>query len=365
MKTGGFSKLNNLITEEGPRRFEKTETPEFKRWFGKSKVVDSEGKPLPVYRGEHGEEDLKTRLASYSFGSPETASTYAMQPNDRVKDKEAKNPRVMKVYLRIENPFIESDDPFIDFSQIGKAFNKQECEALALKFADAIMHTNNWEERSEELGVDTVEEFIEAGGDLENLYFDAYRFFNDFEVVDKLKSLGFDGAIHEGNGESSMELEYKVFSLNQVKSVFNRGTFDSSNNIMESLRRLLEEGDEYKPALRFEDAYVIHPDSSLENIGYTLHAEWERGRPEQETQDYGKVRVFGQRRFDDPNKEVVISLPRPANRFWRGVKQWAGQALDNFPDHRKTPVSLHSGQNMVETTVSELLTDNSLLRFLR
>lgn len=29
-----------------------TETPEFKRWFGDSKVVDAEGKPLVVYRGE-------------------------------------------------------------------------------------------------------------------------------------------------------------------------------------------------------------------------------------------------------------------------------------------------------------------------
>jgi len=28
-----------------------TETPEFKRWFGNSKLVDKDGKPLMLYHG--------------------------------------------------------------------------------------------------------------------------------------------------------------------------------------------------------------------------------------------------------------------------------------------------------------------------
>ena len=40
-----------------------TETPEFKNWFGNSKVVDNEGKPLPLYHGSPlgGIENFKTK----------------------------------------------------------------------------------------------------------------------------------------------------------------------------------------------------------------------------------------------------------------------------------------------------------------
>ena len=41
----------SLNSEQSPFASEQTETPEFKRWFGDSKVVDSEGKPLVVYHG--------------------------------------------------------------------------------------------------------------------------------------------------------------------------------------------------------------------------------------------------------------------------------------------------------------------------
>ena len=52
-------------------------TPELKRWFEGSLVVEADGEPKAVYRGEHGDTDeaFQTRLPSLSFASAEAAST--------------------------------------------------------------------------------------------------------------------------------------------------------------------------------------------------------------------------------------------------------------------------------------------------
>jgi hypothetical protein len=78
-----------------------TETPEFRRWFGDSKVVDENGQPLVVYHGTGAEfNEFKRsgdRLTSIGYGyyfspNPDTASTYAV----------GENPHVKPVYLRAE-----------------------------------------------------------------------------------------------------------------------------------------------------------------------------------------------------------------------------------------------------------------------
>jgi hypothetical protein len=101
------------ITEEGdaveplpPERV--LENPNFARWFGDSKVVDSEGNPLVVYHGTDadilgfdmeliGSKSEKLRTGFFFTSSPQEASLYAI--ND--------NPNIIPVYLKIENPYIE------------------------------------------------------------------------------------------------------------------------------------------------------------------------------------------------------------------------------------------------------------------
>jgi len=100
-----------------------TETPEFKRWFGDSKVVDAEGKPLVVYHGSVARgvtvfdtTRVTTRSAkgdlagTYFTSSPEAAYGYtrdfgASLPLTGSKAG-TKAPRgdVTQAYLKIENP---------------------------------------------------------------------------------------------------------------------------------------------------------------------------------------------------------------------------------------------------------------------
>ena len=91
-----------------------TDTPAFKKWFGNSKVVDGDGKPLVVYHGSLSKgvtvfdtsrvttRNPKGDLAgTYFTSNPQTAYGYT-----REFGVPAKTPRgdVTAVYLKIENP---------------------------------------------------------------------------------------------------------------------------------------------------------------------------------------------------------------------------------------------------------------------
>lgn len=190
-------------------------------WFDGSAVVDRNGRPLPVFRGEHAEgpAQLRTLLASFTFSDAEVASLYAMQPND--SSMEAESPRIYPVYLRIRRPFRGNDygDPFIDLSEIERLFGKEEAIRLALKFEDQIMNTGYWQETWYG-DFWTVKDMVEAHPDrLGDLYFNLFYLLDDPEEVERLRQAGYDGAIYDGSGESSGSTEYRVFSPEQVWSI--------------------------------------------------------------------------------------------------------------------------------------------------
>ena len=186
----------------------------------RNSVVTSGGEPLVVYRGQHGASEgfVQTRSAAISFSSRGVANEYAITPNDRM-DK-ALSPHVIPAYLKIENPFIRNeDDPFIDMHEITRklSLNNDEAIAIAIKFSESIESTDNFNELAEEYDADSVEELLEKSPvSVTDLYFDAYKFIDDAEMVGLMKQKGFDGAIHVGNGTSSDAIEYKVFSEDQI-----------------------------------------------------------------------------------------------------------------------------------------------------
>jgi len=102
---------NNTIQnqeEHKDRKISQTETPEFKKWFGDSKVVDKNGKPLIVYHGttasnikEFKPERLHGRNGIYFTDKQEEAQLYGSN--------------IIKVYVKMENPKI--------FDAEGKSFN--------------------------------------------------------------------------------------------------------------------------------------------------------------------------------------------------------------------------------------------------
>lgn len=189
-----------------------------------NQAVTADGKPIRVYRGQHGDSNdwTESLIGSLSFGSAESASAYALQPN--VQSMKALFPKVFPVFLTIKNPFINrSDDPFMDLSYYCELFGMAETIRIALKFKDYVEHTNAWMELSEESGFDCIEDLIASQPTkLLQLYFELYALLDDPEEVCRLRAAGYDGAIYGGSGITALEAEYRVFSANQVYSVWDK-----------------------------------------------------------------------------------------------------------------------------------------------
>ena len=77
-----------------------TETPEFKAWFGDSKVVGEDGAPLVVYHGTDQSFD-SFRVNSYFTPVPEDASKYSAIVTPGAAES---GPNVVPAYLSLENP---------------------------------------------------------------------------------------------------------------------------------------------------------------------------------------------------------------------------------------------------------------------
>lgn len=144
-------------TEEVIEKAPKTETKAFKDWFGKSKVVDTEGKPIVLYHGTDQSFD-EFQGTSWFTTSKSDASNYS---NIITPGKEH-TPNVMPVYVSIKKP----------------------------------KYLENYANRDE---------------------------------VEKAKQSGkYDGVIVK-NVMGSDKSYFITFKPEQVKSVFNEGTFDPKN----------------------------------------------------------------------------------------------------------------------------------------
>lgn len=82
----------------------RTDTPAFKAWFGDSKVVDADGKPLVVYHGTAANFEA-FKPGSYFTASQKQAAQYA-----RNQAEGGGSARLIPAYLSLRNPKIVSDD---------------------------------------------------------------------------------------------------------------------------------------------------------------------------------------------------------------------------------------------------------------
>lgn len=166
-----------------------THTAAFRRWFGHSKVVDADGKPLVVYhvtRHEFAEFDIKRGDLGAHFGTAEQAREIARY----FGVKGQTGARTIPAYLSLRNP-LRLDDMG---AWSGPAFALQ-LQKLGLLPAD--LPVSNW---SGAEGREAVRQAIMRGG--------------------------YDGVVYantrEGRGDS-----YIAFRAEQIKSAIgNRGTFD-------------------------------------------------------------------------------------------------------------------------------------------
>jgi len=104
-----------------------TQTAEFKKWFGDSKVVDENGNPLVVY---HGTTEDFDEFKPYShFGNAEAANNRIDRPSVARQPK-----HILPVYLSIQNPARLDDAAASDPARLMAAWDTPEGEKTLGKF---------------------------------------------------------------------------------------------------------------------------------------------------------------------------------------------------------------------------------------
>jgi hypothetical protein len=165
----------------------KIESKAFKNWFGKSKVVDENSKPIVVYHGT--KDDIEQFMKGqpnkkdagwlgdgfYFTDNPELASTYAQYLKS---GPEGAN--VLPVYLSIKNPY-----------------------EATIRDKEYLMMADRRGDKA------ALKEFTD------NLIKQGY----DGVVLDYKKQMGVTDPVKE----------YVAFKPEQIKSVFNKGEFDPTN----------------------------------------------------------------------------------------------------------------------------------------
>lgn len=207
------------------------DSPEFRRWFGNSKVVDERGQPLVVYHGSRKpgfdtfREQGRVVDAMFFTDDREVADSYTWRLNARGNlVKQAPKPtwwgsgKVYHVYLRIENP-LEVDAKGHDWEYIPVS-------AVRADQRRDVLYESGWNPgENPEL---TTDEYAGI----------ARRIGHDGVIFKNLVDTGTD------TGDDELHLDkpstaYAVFSPTQIKSaVSNRGTFDPNDpNILHGLAR--------------------------------------------------------------------------------------------------------------------------------
>ena len=186
----GALAVGAALGRRGSRATDPTSTPAFRRWFGASKVVDAEGRPLVVYHGSRSSKTFEvfrgSRRGWYGSGmyfTPDRdfAEGYA-------EDSDGNVGHLVSVYLRMERPYRYESRNFEN-----KEFVRS---LLSPRSAAAVLS------RSDRESVGPGDSIRKA-----------------------LVARGYDGII-ANNPDGT---EYIVFEPTQIKSVDNRGTFDPAD----------------------------------------------------------------------------------------------------------------------------------------
>ena len=185
-------------------------TPEFKRWFGDSKAVDENGRPLVMYHGTVAEFDVFNVKKQGKNDTGFFGRGFYFTPIERLARYYAYNKIVMPVYLKINNPLDLSDIAYEEIHNIGIERLKE--LGIYTKEAQSFIDNPVEIERNGEkvLATTTLEHYI-AENKLGK------------KLSDNAKKKGYDGVIVKGK-------EYVVFEPNQIKSVYNRGSFSRTDD---------------------------------------------------------------------------------------------------------------------------------------
>ena len=178
---------------------------QFRLWFGQSQIVNEDGFPRRVYHGTNMDFAIfqskkRNPELGFHFGSISQAEFFAGYGSENVRGSLG---CIMPVYLRIEKPL-----RLFDIFERGR------------RSAENVAH---WLRRDGVIDQRTCARIFAARSARDAC----------LRIAMAIEALGYDGIVYgnewEGGDEDTNEDSYAVFRAEQIKSAFNRGTFDRSS----------------------------------------------------------------------------------------------------------------------------------------
>lgn len=196
----GNSSINYFQVSDNPQN-------NFAKWFGKSKTVDENGKPLTLYHGTRADfESFESKTGMMHFGTKEAAEDLLSNRRDD------KGKHIRPVYLRLENPLTVKD--------VG--FETADDFLSSIKGSDKKPFTSSEITNFRKQIDDIYTKHSDREDDWENANASVIR-----QMVSLLQKKGYDGVQYENSVEGGGSISYAVFDPKQIKSVFNNGEFST------------------------------------------------------------------------------------------------------------------------------------------
>lgn len=274
-----------------------TESKYFKSWFGNSKVSYFNGEPIVVYHGtENNFRIFKNLGQSRQIGAN---IGFFFTSSDNMANQYANDSRVMPVYLSLQNPLIVEPNTTITLGD-------KEIEIT-----------------------DTFDLFTQLD-----------RIQSEQETREELINQGYDGIILNSTNVDTRSREdihdvYVAFYPEQIKSVNNRGTFNSNNpNIYfqkQTPNNLVDWTDKFDKVPTFEEIEKHIKDIIASGeIFDTLSPEW-------------KIDIKGGNRVVDKitnagNFQNLKNSPKKRhNKYVKGIKELINNAVYSHEDNNTKP----------------------------
>ena len=219
-----------------------TKTPRFKEWFGNSKLVDEDGKPIVLYRGIEEKYDVgKQGEVTWVTPNKEQADSYR---------NGTAGSELLEVYARVEKPLY-----------LGDSWTEHSVSSLVKnKLLPALNKAFQNKQLTREQGLklrNKLNEMIKNDNGEMVLLFELYN--DNPDVLSVIKGMGYDAIEVEEGGNRT----YGVIGKSNVKSATdNNGNFSRDNDdihysvgqeeINRAYDEVLEEGKQAFPNGKFE-----------------------------------------------------------------------------------------------------------------
>ena len=329
-------------TNASKNHVKQTETPEFKKWFGDSKVVDADGKPLRVYHGGSAENEF--RPITFLTEDKEVAKSYAKGG----RSVEGNGGIVHELYASINNPLNLSDIT-------------QNTEWSTIR--ETLKSSGVKDETLDEIG----ENFTNSSRPGISGIFDDNWATNPSLVVRDLKDYGFDGLRIKEDGKPA----WVAFHSTQIKSAIgNSGKFDPkdpriTSTLASRINRVLAEDSTapVSPNQQHAAAAVLRA-ARLVSVGNWL-AEKMQGRVDLMQKQVAKDIMQHAQGFSEAS---LSSLFAEYERAVNACFDWMhGELTDDLKqlseilsDHNSQAVSAHFGSSTAATPPSDISALNIL-----